>query len=70
MNNVCPTIHPYFGISDKELTAHTKEFRDAAGTKKAYEAMEKTIGALVLTAIDILNDDDLLDEINEYFEKK
>lgn len=69
VSHVCPTIHPYFAITDRELVAHTKEFADATITSKAYEEMCKTIGALVLTAIEVIKDKNLLKAIKEEFEK-
>ncbi len=67
VSHVCPTIHPYFGITEHELTVHSREFRDATCTEKAYDSMLKTIGALVLTAIDVIKDEQLLQDINEEF---
>lgn len=68
VSQVCPAIHPYFGISDDEnLVAHTKEFADASITPKAYENMEITINALVKTGADIILDEELLKIINEEF---
>lgn len=67
VSHVIPTIHPYFEICDEDIAAHTKEFAEATKTEKAYDSMTQTIGALVLTAIDILQKDELLDEIWEEF---
>lgn len=67
VSQVCPTIHPYFSISDENIIAHTKEFAEATNKPKAYEGMINTIKALVLTAVEIINDDNLLKEIKEEF---
>ncbi len=67
VSHVIPTIHPYFEICDEDTAAHTKEFAEATKTERAYDSMTQTIGALVLTAIDILQNDELLDEIWEEF---
>ncbi|PAB60818.1 M20 family metallopeptidase [Anaeromicrobium sediminis] len=67
VSQVCPTIHPYFSISDENIVAHTKEFAEATNKPKAYEGMLKTIKALVLTAVEIISDDKLLNEIKEEF---
>lgn len=69
VSHVCPSIHPYFAITDRELIAHTKEFAEATITSKAYEEMCKTIGALVLTAVEIIKDKKLLEAIKDEFEK-
>ncbi|WP_432409355.1 M20 family metallopeptidase [Wukongibacter sp. M2B1] len=68
VSHVCPTIHPYFSISNNDIVAHTKEFADASVMPFAYEEMKKTIGALVLTAIDVINNKELLKKIKEEFE--
>ncbi|MTI68256.1 MAG: M20 family metallopeptidase [Firmicutes bacterium] len=70
VSQVCPSIHPYFSITDKEVIAHTKEFSKETIKPKAYNGMKKTIGALVLTAIDVIKDKDLLKDIKEEFNKK
>lgn len=67
VSQVCPTIHPSFSISDENIVAHTKEFAEATSKDKAYEGMLITIKALVLTAIVIINDDKLLNEIKDEF---
>lgn len=67
VSHVVPTIHPYFGICQEEIPAHTIEFAEATKTEMAYESMTQTMGALVLTAIDILQSDDLLAKIWEEF---
>ncbi|EOD01611.1 M20 family metallopeptidase [Caldisalinibacter kiritimatiensis] len=68
VSHVCPSIHPYFKISEKEIVAHTREFAMETITEFAYENMCKTIGALVLTAIDIIQDKQLLSKIKKEFE--
>ena len=67
VSHVCPGIHPTFSISNEELVAHTIEFANATITDRAYEGMVETIGGLVLTAIDIIKDKDLLNSIKEEF---
>jgi len=64
----CPTIHPYFGITKKHMSKHTREFAEATVTPYAYEEMKKTIGALVLTGFDIVVNPDLLKKIKNEFE--
>lgn len=70
VSQACPTIHPYFAISKDELTGHSREFRDATKTDYAYQEMKKAIGALVLTAVDIIKKPDLLEEIKKEFANK
>ncbi|MDK2918715.1 MAG: hypothetical protein PWQ37_1448 [Candidatus Petromonas sp.] len=68
VSHVCPTIHPYFSISNENVTGHTKEFAEATTKPSAYDNMCKTMGALVLTSIDIIEDKTLLKKIKKEFE--
>ncbi|HYE84581.1 MAG TPA: M20 family metallopeptidase [Clostridia bacterium] len=67
VSQIVPTIHPYFGICEEDIAAHTADFAEATRTALAYESMIQTIGALVLTAIEILKDDGLLQRIRKEF---
>ncbi|MGO1527608.1 M20 family metallopeptidase [Senegalia sp. (in: firmicutes)] len=67
VSQVCPTIHPTFDITGREVAAHTREFRDATLTDYAYENMKKTIKALAMTGKNIIEDKDTLDEIKKEF---
>lgn len=67
VSQVCPAIHPSFGICEegKTFPAHTIEFAEATLTDIAYYNMAKTISALVLTGVDIITDKELLNKIKE-----
>lgn len=67
VSHACPAIHPYFGLANKKITAHTKELAAATDTKMAYDSSMKTIGALVMTAIDIIQNEQLFKEIQKEF---
>lgn len=68
VSQVCPAIHPYFGIcGDESVVAHTEEFRDATITSKAYENMLVTVNALAKTGVDVIMDKQLLKEIKKEF---
>ncbi|WP_073048773.1 M20 family metallopeptidase [Dethiosulfatibacter aminovorans] len=70
VSHKCPTIHPYFDITNnREIAAHTVEFRDSTKTDYAYDNMKKTINALVSTAVDVINDEELQHRIREEFER-
>ena len=69
VSQVCPTIHPYFDITnDENIAAHTKEMANATLTDYAKEQMVNTIAALVLTASDIIQDKDLYNKIKTEFD--
>ncbi len=70
VSHVCPTIHPYFDITnDENIAPHTREFASCTLTGYAYANMKITIGALVLTAAEILKNKELMEKIKEEFEK-
>jgi amidohydrolase len=69
VSQVAPTIHPYFDITGKPARGHSVEFAAATRTPYAYDAMAQVVGALALTAHDILTDSTLLGLIKEEFER-
>jgi amidohydrolase len=66
----CPAIHPHIKVVNEPYQLHTIEFRDAAQTEPAYEAMEFGATMLAYTAYDVLTDTELLDRIKEQFNKE
>jgi amidohydrolase len=64
----CPTIHPFFAISESPVVEHTREFAQATITPFAYKEMKKTIGALVLTGMEVVMDPEILNAIKTEFE--
>ncbi len=63
----CPVIHPFIKVVDEPYMLHTVEFRDAAQSDKAYEAMVFGATMLANTACDVLTDASLLQRIKEEF---
>lgn len=70
VSQVCPSINPYFGISDHPIPGHTVEFRDATLTDLAMEGMVNTIVAMVKTMVDCNEDATLLQKVKEEFENR
>lgn len=69
VSQVCPTIHPYFDITnDKNVIGHTREMANCTLTTYAKEQMKNTIGALVMTAIKVISDPKLYEEIRLEFD--
>jgi len=64
---VVPSIHPFIRISDKELRSHSKEFAQAAISEKGNEAIMIGAKAMVLTAMDIIENPELLKKIKAEF---
>jgi len=70
VSHVCPTIHPYFDITnDENIAPHTREFASCTLTEYAYKNMKITIEALVLTSVEIIKDRKLMKKIKKEFEK-
>jgi amidohydrolase len=65
----CPVIHPHVKVVNEPHQLHTIEFRDAAQTEPAYEAMVFGATMLAYTAYDVLTDAELLDRIKEQFNR-
>ncbi len=63
----CPAAHPYIKVVDSPYELHTIEFRDAAQTDRAYEAMVFGAKMLASTACDVLTDASLLRRIKDEF---
>jgi len=68
VSHKCPTIHPYFAISERRFVAHTREFSQATVAPFAYDEMKKTIGALVLTGLEVIRDPEILKAIKTEFD--
>lgn len=54
ISNICPTIHPYIGIADTEITGHSQQMVDATLTDLAHERLVTAALALSYTGIDVL----------------
>jgi metal-dependent amidase/aminoacylase/carboxypeptidase family protein len=68
VSHKCPTIHPFFAICESPVVEHTREFAKATITPFAYKEMKKTIGALVLTGMEVVMDPEILNAIKTEFE--
>ncbi|WP_027087652.1 M20 family metallopeptidase [Cohnella panacarvi] len=64
----CPAIHPFIKVVDQPFNLHTVEFRNAAQTPPAYEAMVFGAKMLAFTAIEVLTNAQLRARIREKFE--
>lgn len=64
----CPVIHPYIKVVSEPYQLHTLEFRDAAQSAPAYDAMVFGAKMLAYTACDVLTDGDLQLKIRNSFD--
>ena len=69
VSQVVPSIHPYIQICTEPYACHTHEFREAAMSEKAQEAMILGAKAMALTGLEVLTNPDLLLQIKQEFKK-
>jgi amidohydrolase len=70
VSQAVPSIHPYIKICNEDFACHTHEFREAAMSSQAQEAMILGAKAMALTGYEILASVELLQSIKEEFKKK
>lgn len=69
VSQVCPAIHPYFDITnDKDIIGHTREMASSTLTDYAKKQMKNTIAALVLTATEVIQNNELYEKIKYEFD--
>lgn len=66
---VVPAIHPYIGIGDPELVAHTVAMAQATFTPAAHAALIRGAKAMALTGYDVLTDAALLEKVQAEFKQ-
>jgi len=69
VSHVVPTIHPYIGISEKEINGHSRDFAKAAMSEFGHKQMLNAAKALAMTAIDVFTDEKLVAEMNKEFQE-
>lgn len=67
VSQAIPSIHPYLAIAPVGVSAHTIEFREAAGSAKGQEAMLNAAKAMALTTLDLLVKPHLLAQAKQEF---
>jgi amidohydrolase len=65
VSQVVPTIQPYISITDTEIAGHSIEMVEASASPKALKAIVIGAKALALTALDLFEDPDLLEEVKK-----
>lgn len=68
VSQAAPSIHPYIKICNEAYACHTHEFREAAMSEQAKEAMILGAKAMALTGYEVLTNQELLKQIKEEFE--
>jgi amidohydrolase len=67
VSHIVPAIHPYVSICDNNIAGHSKEFAEAAASKRGHSAMLTAAKALAMTAIDLYTDSGLMTKVWEEF---
>jgi len=67
VSHIVPAIHPYVGLNEPNLIAHTKEFADQTITADGREAIKSAVLALAKTGYDVICDQQLLKDIQKEF---
>jgi metal-dependent amidase/aminoacylase/carboxypeptidase family protein len=67
VSQALPSIQPYLAIAPVGISAHTIEFREAAGSDVGQQAMLNAAKAMALTALDLLVKPGLLDQAKQEF---
>lgn len=70
VSQVVPTIQPTISITDEPTPAHSAAFREAARSEKGLRSIPLGAKALALTALDLLEDPDLLAAIRKEHAQK
>ena len=65
---VCPTIHPYFPITKKNVAGHTREFAACTQTDYAKDRMMEAACAMALTGYRVITQPQTLAEIRREFQ--
>jgi len=69
VSQAVPSIHPYIKICNEAYACHTHEFREAAMTDQAREAMIVGAKSMALTGYEVLTNPELLQKIKAEFNR-
>src|SRR5699024_10307179 len=70
VSKVVPSIHPFVGMNDESLVAHTTRVADQTQTKDGLKALENGVVSLEQTGMDILSDPQLFKAIQDEFKQQ
>ena len=68
VSHAVPAIHAYIQICPEEVAGHSREFAQAAISRRGQEAMLAAAKALAMTAVDLFTDPELVKRMKEEFE--
>jgi len=67
VSQVVPALHAYLAIAPEGIAGHTIEFREAAITPAAHEGLLNAAKGMAMTAIDLLGNPQLMQEVRQAF---
>lgn len=67
VSHVCPTIHAYFPITEKNIGTHTKEFAEETQTRYAKQNMMITACGLAMAGAKIIKEPERMAQIKKEF---
>jgi amidohydrolase len=71
VSHAVPSIHPWVAICGRdETTCHQRAFAECAIRERGVDAMLLAAKAMALTAIDLIEDEALMDDVRRSFERK
>ena len=65
VSHVVPTIQPFISITNTDIAGHSIEMVEASASPKALKAIVIGAKALALTALDLFEDPDLLEQVKK-----
>lgn len=65
VSHVVPTIQPFISITDTDIAGHSIEMVEASASPKALKAIVIGAKVLALTALDLFEDPDLLEQVKK-----
>ena len=68
LSQVVPAIHPYIAMVPEGVSAHTREFAEAAASPAGLRAMVLAAKCLAATGAELLTDPTLMDAVKREFE--
>jgi metal-dependent amidase/aminoacylase/carboxypeptidase family protein len=68
VSHVAPSLHPYIAIAPDGTAGHSVAFRDAAISPAGHAALINAAKGMAMTAIDLLCDPQLMQQVKREFE--
>ena len=60
VSHAVPSVHPFFSLVPHDVASHTREFAAATLTEAGQDGLLRSVQAMAMTGLDLLDDPDLL----------